>query len=229
MTDANKTLTTANEAADEARQMFIVLSGGSLTATRDVICPAVSKLYFVQNNTTGGQSIRFKTVAGTGITIPNGARAILYCDGTNVTTAAGLAPLPAAGTSTEMLQNLGALAADTQAKTGAYTVVAADNGTQFHAVTANATFTLPALVPGLSFDFVRASGHNLVIASAAGDDIIVGNDLSADSITFSTANNLIGARVKVESMYVNGTLKWLAEIVPAPFSTGAFLTQTLAT
>ncbi len=30
-------------------------------------------------------------------------------------------------------------------------------------------------------------------------------------------------------MYVNGTLKWLAEIVPAPFSTGAFLTQTLAT
>lgn len=116
-----------------------------------------------------------------------------------------------------------------QTKATDYTVVAADNGSQFHAITANATFTLPALVPGLSFDFVRASGHNLVVASAEGDNIIVGNDLSADSITYSTANNLIGARVKVESMYVNGTLKWLAEIVPAPFSTGAFLTQTLAT
>lgn len=116
-----------------------------------------------------------------------------------------------------------------QTKATDYTVVAADNGSVFHAITANATFTLPALVPGLSFEFVRMSGHNLVVTSAEGDNIIVGNDLSADSITYSTANNLIGARVRVESMYVNGTLKWLAEIKPAPFSTGAFLTQTLAT
>ncbi len=82
---------------------------------------------------------------------------------------------------------LSGLVRRTSVKATDYTVVAADNGTQFHAITANATFTLPALVPGLSFDFVRASGHNLVIASAAGDDIIVGNDLSADSITFSTS------------------------------------------
>jgi hypothetical protein len=83
MTDANYTLTAANEAADEARQMFIRLTG-TLSTTRNVICPAVSKLYFVSNETTGGQSIVFKTAAGTGITVPNGSRVSLYCDGTNV-------------------------------------------------------------------------------------------------------------------------------------------------
>jgi hypothetical protein len=87
MTDANYTLTAANEAADEARQMFIRLTG-TLSTTRNVICPAVSKLYFVSNETTGGQSIVFKTAAGTGITVPNGSRVSLYCDGTNVVRAA---------------------------------------------------------------------------------------------------------------------------------------------
>lgn len=110
-----------------------------------------------------------------------------------------------------------------------YTVVAADNGTQFQAITADATFTLPALKAGLEFEFLRVSDHNLVVASAEGDNIIVGNDDSADSISWSTASNKIGARVRVRGAYVNGTLKWLAEVLAAPFGTGAFLTQTLAT
>lgn len=83
MSDANHTLTVANGAADEARRMFVTLTG-TLSATRNVICPAVSKMYVVRNNTTGGQSIVFKTSAGTGITVANGQSALLYCDGTNV-------------------------------------------------------------------------------------------------------------------------------------------------
>jgi hypothetical protein len=83
MPDADYTLTTANGAADEARKMFVVLTG-TLTAARNVICPAVSKLYFVSNNTTGGKSITFKTSAGTGVTVVNGRSLVLYCNGTNV-------------------------------------------------------------------------------------------------------------------------------------------------
>jgi hypothetical protein len=63
--------------------MFVVATG-ALTAARNIICPTSSKLYFVANNTTGGFSIVFKTSAGTGITVPNGARMVLYCNGTNV-------------------------------------------------------------------------------------------------------------------------------------------------
>lgn len=173
MTDANYTLSTANEAVDEARCMFIVLSGGSLSATRDVICPAVSKLYFVQNNTTGGQSIRFKTSAGTGITIPNGARAVLYCDGTNVTTATGLAPMAASSTLADMLQNMGSLGADTQAKSGAYTVVAGDRG---DVIWCTGTFTLSltaaaTLGDGFVFGVVNTGTGNITVDPNAAETI----------------------------------------------------------
>jgi len=86
MTDANYTLTTSNGAADQARSMFITLAG-TLTATRNVICPAVSKLYFVTNATTGGQAVIFKTAAGTGITVDFGQSVVLYCNGTDVVNA----------------------------------------------------------------------------------------------------------------------------------------------
>lgn len=83
--DANRNLTTANSATDEARCMgLLVTSGVPLTATRDVICPTSTKSYLVKNSTTGAQSIRVKTAAGTGITIPNGKTAFVLCDGVNV-------------------------------------------------------------------------------------------------------------------------------------------------
>jgi hypothetical protein len=81
MTAANYTLSNANGVADESRAMFIVL-GGTPGASYQVICPAVSKLYFVTNNTGFAQT--FKTSAGSGISVPNGARIALRCDGTDV-------------------------------------------------------------------------------------------------------------------------------------------------
>lgn len=83
MGDANVTLTTATETTDQARCMFITLTG-ALTAQRNVICPSQSKLYFVTNSTTGGYSILFKTAAGSGVVLLPGQRNALYCDGTNV-------------------------------------------------------------------------------------------------------------------------------------------------
>lgn len=165
MTDANYTLSTANEAVDEARCMFISLSGGSLTASRDVICPSVSKLYVVINGTTGGQSIVFKTAAGTGVTIPNGHRALLYCDGTNVELANGMIPLPVTGTQSAVLQTLGALGAQTQAKSANYTVVATDRGDVLQCTN---TFTLSltaaaTLGDGFIFGLVNTGTGSITI------------------------------------------------------------------
>jgi hypothetical protein len=82
--DANYTLSVADGVEDESRKMFVIMTG-TLTATRNVICPAASKLYFVRNSTTGGFAVTFKTSAGTGVSIPSGATQVaLYCDGTNV-------------------------------------------------------------------------------------------------------------------------------------------------
>jgi hypothetical protein len=84
--DANLTITlTDTNAAQAARALVLnVTSGVSLSTTRELIVPTVQKQYIVQNNTTGSQSITVKTTAGTGITIPNGRKAHLYVDGTNV-------------------------------------------------------------------------------------------------------------------------------------------------
>jgi hypothetical protein len=84
-TDANKTLNFTNtNAAQDARALFLeATSSVSLSATRDLIVPAINKTYIVKNSTTGGQSIRVISV-GTGVTIPSGKTAILYNDATNV-------------------------------------------------------------------------------------------------------------------------------------------------
>ena len=80
---ANYTLTTASGSADEARAMFLNVTG-VLGAARNVVCPTSSKLYFIKNATTGGFAVTLKTAAGTGVSVPNGKYMALYCDGTNV-------------------------------------------------------------------------------------------------------------------------------------------------
>jgi hypothetical protein len=83
--DANLTLTLINSNATQvARHLVLnVTSGVSLTATRDLIVPAIEKPYIIQNNTTGGRSIRV-IVAGAAVTVPNGKTAFVYNDGTDV-------------------------------------------------------------------------------------------------------------------------------------------------
>lgn len=86
MTAADYTLSTANGASDEARAAILNVDG-TPGAARNIIVPAVSKLYVVYNNTTGGFAQTVKTSAGTGVSVPNGATAYLRCDGTNVVAA----------------------------------------------------------------------------------------------------------------------------------------------
>ncbi len=81
LTGTTYTLTSANGATDEARQMFLTFTGtpgGAATVT----CPTSSKLYYVTNNTN--VAVTLKTSGGTGIAVPVGVRMALYCDGTNV-------------------------------------------------------------------------------------------------------------------------------------------------
>ena len=104
--------------------------------------------------------------------------------------------------------------------TGNTTVTAAQTGSRFVSTGADVAFTLPTLAIGLVYEFLMAADQELVVQSVAGDDIVVGNDLSADKVTFTTASEQIGALVRVESIYVTTTLKWLMTLPAAPFGTG---------
>jgi hypothetical protein len=77
------TLTTNNGAADQSRNMVINLIG-TISAARNVICPAIEKLYVVKNSTTGGKDVTFKVSGQTGVTVPNGSTYFVYVDGTDV-------------------------------------------------------------------------------------------------------------------------------------------------
>jgi hypothetical protein len=82
MSNANRTLTTANGAADEARNMTLIVSGSN-SAVYQVIAPLVPKIYNVVNNTTGGYAITIGGATGATVSIPNGYTCFVYCDGTN--------------------------------------------------------------------------------------------------------------------------------------------------
>lgn len=58
---------------------------GVLTGNRTVVVPATVQQYWVDNQTTGAYTLTIEpSGGGTGFTIVQGARAILYCDGTDV-------------------------------------------------------------------------------------------------------------------------------------------------
>lgn len=88
--DADLTLGyTDSNASQTFRNLVLNLTSSvTLTATRNLLLPstALVKGYYIFNNTTGGQAIQVKYASGTGVTIPNGRKAVVFGDGTNVLT-----------------------------------------------------------------------------------------------------------------------------------------------
>ena len=82
--DADATTTVADGVADPARALYLkVTSGASLTATRTLtIGPnTVSRVMWIENATSGSQSINISQGSGANVTIPTGAAKIVYLDG----------------------------------------------------------------------------------------------------------------------------------------------------
>jgi hypothetical protein len=77
------TLTTANGSTDEARAAMIKFSG-ALAANSAITIPAVSKSYFVFNNTN--KALVFTTGAGATVTIDADDKTVIHCDGSAVHT-----------------------------------------------------------------------------------------------------------------------------------------------
>jgi hypothetical protein len=82
--DADATTTIADGASDPARAMYFkITSAGSLTATRTcTIAPnTISRVMFIENATTGSQSIAISQGSGASVTILAGKTAVVYLDG----------------------------------------------------------------------------------------------------------------------------------------------------
>lgn len=76
------TLSTANGATDEARNMILRM-GGSPAAAKNVVIPAVSKLYVAECTIGTAVTITVKTNTGIGVNLIAGQKNLIYCDGLN--------------------------------------------------------------------------------------------------------------------------------------------------
>ena len=82
--DANTTFTMPDATADGTRSLYLkITSAVSLTVTRTVtLAPnTVSKVWIIENATTGGQSITISQGSGSSVTVVNGATAFIATDG----------------------------------------------------------------------------------------------------------------------------------------------------
>ena len=72
--------------ATEASNKLLTFIGNPSTAIT-VVVPSVVSVYYAQSSLSTAQTITIKTALGTGVALPQGARIIALCDGTNVVSA----------------------------------------------------------------------------------------------------------------------------------------------
>jgi hypothetical protein len=169
--------------------MFLVL-GGTPGGSYNVIVPAVSKLYFVTNSTGAAQTV--KTSAGSGISVPNGARMTLRCDGTDVVVAQNYfasltlgAALPVASGGTGATTLTGVLKGS---GTSAFT--AATAGTDYVAPGTATTFTATQTFSGSSSTLaaVLTDAAEVVTISATAATGTINYDVTTQSVLYYTTD-----------------------------------------
>ncbi len=82
--DANVTFTMPDATADATRGFYLkITSAGSLTTTREVTLGpnTVSKVWIIENSTTGSQIITIKQGSGATVNIANGSKVMVVTDG----------------------------------------------------------------------------------------------------------------------------------------------------
>lgn len=225
MSDANLTLSTVNAGDDQARNKMLRFTG-TLSVTREVIIPATSRVYMMWNSTT--QSLTYKTAGGAGVTFPSGARAWVFCDGTDTFelgtyaritggSISGLATIAA----TDVLRGSVNLADYPQNTiTGNYTLVDTDRHRSIYRTGASAcALTLPA---------------NATTAFPLGTTVLVAVDNAASDMTVAPAG---GVTLRQAGSATSGTLTltarsavWLVKVgtdewflIPTPSVVGGAL------
>ena len=80
------TLSNNDGSSDQARSAMLELQG-TVSVNLNVIIPAVSKMYVINDKTTreaGTETITLKTASGAGIDVASGARGLYFCDSVSV-------------------------------------------------------------------------------------------------------------------------------------------------
>lgn len=175
----------------------VLLFTGSLAATNTItVTPnTVKKVYFVQNNTTGGQSIVIAQGSGSTVTVKNGYSSIVYLDGAGAGAAAKeiLTSLKL----TSLLEAAGTVLVG--AVTGATTLQASS--------TASGTLTLPAATDTLVGRATTDTLTNKTYDTAGTGNVLRINGTQVSSVTGTGAVVLAASPTMTGTATVSGTLQ----------------------
>lgn len=212
MTDATYTLTNFNGVSDEARNQVIVATG-ALSQQRNIIAPLVEKTYTIKNSTTGGFGVQIIGSSGTGVVIPNGATASVYCDGINffpmqVNTIGNQTingNLSVTGTTTLT----GALTASSGSFAGVLTAPTAAPGTS---TTQVATTAFVQNVAGTLGTMSQQNANNVNITGG-----VIGGAVTGSTQSVSTSNTTLATTAFVRSIIPAGViLMWSGSVGSIP-------------
>jgi|TARA_X000001382_G_scaffold31917_1_gene20780 hypothetical protein len=84
LTSNNSTSNTDDSSTDDQVHNAILEFTGALTGNIHVFTDAVETKYTVFNNTTGSQTLTFAPTGGTGVELKQGAKTLVYTDGTTM-------------------------------------------------------------------------------------------------------------------------------------------------
>ena len=170
--DANETFTMPDATADATRSFYLkITSAVSLTATREVTLGpnTVSKVWLIENATSGSQAITIKQGSGATVDIANGAKVMLVTDGAgagaaviDASTAGGVSYVTK--TANYTTANLEGVLADTSG--GAFTVTLPASpsvGDQVVIADAGASFGSNNLTVGRNGSTISGTAENLVL------------------------------------------------------------------
>lgn len=178
--------------ATEANNAVLDLSG-TLTGNINLILPTSGpRAWVVRNGTSGAYTLTVKTASGTGITVPQGASAGLFCDGTNIRQATTSAMINHA--------NLSGLTSTDDHPQYVHTATSRTITAQhsFSPLSAAAPFTLGAnaqgqLVTGLNAD--QLDGYEAtafpLLSGRAGGQTLTGGPGASDDLTLSSTRHVV--------------------------------------
>jgi len=170
--DANETFTMPDATADATRGFYLkITSAGALTATREVTLGpnTVSKVWLIENATTGSQTITIKQGSGATVNVANGSKVMIVTDGAgagaaviDASTAGGVSYV--AKTANYTTANLEGVLADTSG--GAFTITLPASpsvGDQVVIADAGASFGSNNLTVGRNGSTISGTAENLVL------------------------------------------------------------------
>ena len=167
--DANETFTMPDATADATRGFYLkITSAASLTATREVTLGpnTISKVWLIENATTGSQIITIKQGSGATVNVASGSKVMVVTDGAGAG-AAVFDANPSAGTVNLATGVTGTLPV-ANGGTGA-TALTANN-----VVLGNGTAAVQVVAPGTSGNILTSNGTTWQSTTPAASGISAG-------------------------------------------------------